>query len=317
MEVIFSYKYLDLFVVLIGLILIIYFVSKRFTRERTLRFGNFEVLEKIYHPGLMHVEFIPLILRILAISLIVMAISDIEVIQEGYVANTDFVLAIDTSSSMLTPDYEPSRLALAKKSSIEWIRKLKNTRVGVVTFAGRSYTQIKPTTDLDMVEKVINRISLDRPAGTAIGESLITASSLLHSSDRNKTIILITDGRNNMGVNITNALKSLKSEGIRIIAIGIGSKGGKGISVPSELVGTNATAAKFPGLDEETLRYLANETNGHYVYIQDSDSFKKAFESGVEFQNTTKKVQVYLLIAASVILIIEWAFEITKYRPIP
>ncbi|MBN2251842.1 MAG: VWA domain-containing protein [Candidatus Altiarchaeota archaeon] len=295
----------------------IYFISKRFTRQRTLRFANYEILEKVYTPTRMHVAFIPMILRILAISLIILALSDIELTGEGYVANTDFVLAIDTSSSMLTPDYEPDRLTLAKKSSMDWIRKLEETRIGVVTFAGGSYTRIKPTNDLEAVEKTIERMSLDKPAGTAIGEALITASSLLHGSERNKTIILITDGRNNIGVNITEALRSLKNDDIRVIAIGIGSREGEDITVPPELAGQNVTAAEFPGLDEESMRHISNETGGKYFYINDEDSFKMAFESGVETRNVTKEVKNYFLIAACIILLMEWAFEITKYRPIP
>jgi len=218
---------------------------------------------------------------------------------------------------MLTPDYEPNRLELAKNSAIDWIRRLKDTRVGVVTFSGRSYTKIEPTTDLERVENIIRGISLEHPAGTAIGESLITASSLLHGSDRNKTIILITDGRNNIGVDINESLKLLKEEGIRIIAIGIGSKKKGSIRVPAELVGKNATASEFPELDEETLLYIANETNGEYFYIEDPESFRRAFESGVKLRRVTKNINDYLLLAACAILMIEWAFDITKYRVLP
>jgi len=317
MDVNFSYKYVDIFIILVGVVLIIYFLSKRFMRERTLRFGNFEVLEKVYHPTHMQIAFIPILLRILALTLIILSISDLELVSEGYIANTDFVLAIDTSSSMLTPDYEPNRLALAKKSSMDWIKKLRETRLGVVTFAGRAYTQIEPTTDLEEVQRVIEGIALDQPAGTAIGDALITSSSLLHSSERNKTIILITDGRNNIGVNVTEGLRSLKKEKIRIIAIGIGGTEEGEVTVPAELVGKNATAAEFPGLDEKTLKYLANETDGKYFQIYDADSFKRAFESGVETQKVSKEVTTYLLMAACVVLILEWAFEITKYRPLP
>lgn len=318
MDVTYSYKYADLLIVLIGLVLIIYFISKRFVRQRTMRFGNFEVLEKVYRqPPLNIASLIPLMLRILGITLIVMALSDIELVEEGYLTNTDYVLAIDTSSSMLTPDYEPNRLALAKQSTIDWITKLRNTRIGVVTFAGRPYTQIEPTTDLEAVIKVIDRLTLDQPAGTAIGDALITSSSMLRGLDRNKTIILITDGRNNIGVNVTEGLRSLKKDNIKIIALGIGASRGETVSIPAELAGMNATAAEAPDLDEATLKFLANETGGKYFQIHDPNSFKTAFESGVETQKITKPVQEYLLLAACAVFLLEWAFEITRIRPIP
>jgi Ca-activated chloride channel family protein len=318
MDVNYSYKYVDLLIVLVGLVLVIYFLSKRFVRQRMMRFGNFEVLEKVYHPPAVNIaSLIPLVLRVLAITLIILALSDIELVEDGYLTNTDYVLAIDTSSSMLTPDYEPNRLALAKQSSIDWITKLRETRIGVVTFAGRPYTQIEPTTNLESVVKTIDRITLDQPAGTAIGDALITSSSLLRGLERNKTIILITDGQNNIGVNISDSLRSLKKDNIKIIALGIGASKGEVIAIPEELSGMNVTAAQSPDLDEETLKYLANETGGAYFQIHDPNSFKTAFESGVESQKVTKEVQTYLLFAVCALLLLEWAFEITRIRPIP
>ena len=311
------YKYADVFIILVGLVFILYFLSKRFTRERMLRFANFEVLEKIYHPGRLQTAFIPMLLRIVALALIILSISDLQLVSEGFVANTDFVLAIDTSSSMLTPDMAPNRLALAKSSSIDWIKKLQQTRIGVVTFAGRAYTQIEPTTDLGQVTKTIEGLGLDQPAGTAIGDALVASSSLLRNAERNKTIILITDGRNNIGVNVSEGLKSLKKEKIKIIAIGIGGNQEAEMTVPAELVGKNATAAEFPGLDEKTLKYLVNETDGKYFQITNAESFKAAFESGVETQKVPTQYNTYLLFAACAVLLLEWAFEITKYRPLP
>ncbi|MEA3255720.1 MAG: VWA domain-containing protein [Candidatus Altiarchaeota archaeon] len=314
-----NYRYINLLILLIGLVILIYFLSKRFAIKRVITFGNFEVLEKAMGgKPVIQISLITLFLRILALTCIVIAISDIKMVQEEYVSTTDFILAIDTSSSMLTPDYEPNRLELAKKSSIEWLRKLKNTRVGVVTFAGKSYMKIEPTTDLERVENIISRLSFERPAGTAIGESLITSSALLEEEPgRNKTIILITDGRNNVGVNITESLKPLKSTNISVYAIGIGSKEEKPITVPPELIGKNATETGFPELDEETLKFLVNETNGKYFYIDDPESFKEALESGVEYQKVTKSLTFYALLAVCVILLIEWAIDVTKYRPLP
>ena len=212
MDIVYSYKYINFLVLLLGLVIIIYFISKRFAKQRLLKFGNFEVLEKVTEKGIIPGDIIPLIFRILMVILIVMALSEVELTQEVYLAKTDFVLAIDTSSSMLTPDYKPNRLELAKKTVIEWLSKLKNTRVGVVTFAGRSYLKTEPTSNLEKVREIIEKITSEKPAGTAIGEALITSSSLLQGSERNKTVILITDGRNNIGVSINESLKSLKKD---------------------------------------------------------------------------------------------------------
>lgn len=319
MEIAISYKYADVLFVLIGLIIIIYFISKRFARKRTLKFGNFEILEKIsQQSGIFSISIIPLFLRITAIALLIFAISDVEIMQEEYISNTDFVLAIDTSSSMLTPDYTPNRLELAKDSAINWIRKLKNTKVGVVTFAGRAYMKTEPVSAMAKVENIINDISFEYPAGTAMGEALITSSSLLQGLDRNKTIIIITDGRNNVGVSINESLRSIKENNIAVYSIGIGTKGKMDAKIPTELIGKNVTASEFPDLDEETLKYLSNETYGSYFYIEDPESFNKAFEAvGGKYMKVGTKPTNYLILAACSLLLIEWLFEITKYRPLP
>jgi len=312
-----SFRYINLLILLLGLVIILYILSKKYARKRILKFGNFEVLEKVAGKKLFPRDLIPLFLRILAIVLIILVISDLVLVREEYVARTDFILAIDTSASMLTSDYEPNRIEFVKRTAIDFISKLKNTKVGVITFSGKAHARLKPTSDMHEVERTLRKIQFESPAGTAIGDAIVVSESLFDESERNRSIILVTDGRNNIGRNITEALKALNESNTRIYPIGIGSKVEEEITIPSGLEGLNATPAKFPNLDEDMLGLLANKTDGKYFIIDDEDSFKSAFETGLDFKEVSTEPTLYLMLILCIILLIDWGLEITKFRALP
>lgn len=317
----YSTEYVNLMVLLVGIVIITFFLSKRFARKRILLFGNYETLEKVMGEPLIPRGLLPLILRLMVMILIVAALSHITMTKEGYTSKTDFVLAIDISESMQTEDYEPTRLEFVKRETVEWLSKLGNVRVGLVTFSGKAYMKSEPTDDMEVLRMRIEDITNEPPAGTAIGDAIILSSGLMNGirerGKRNKTIILITDGRNNVGINITDALNSLNYSDIRINAIGIGSREEHVSEIPSHLLDKNATATRFPELDDGTLRYLANKTNGKYFIIDDENALGDAFRSGLEVREISEEVTKYILFALCIILLLEWSVEITKYRPIP
>jgi len=317
----YSDKYINLMVLLVGLIIVLYFLSRIFARKRVLTFGNFETLEKVLGRKMLPWSFFILLVRILAVVLIVLLLSNVEVVRESYMAKSDFVLAIDTSASMMTPDYNPTRLGAVKKALNEWVGKVEGTKIGLVTFAGRAYVKSKPTHDMEELADQINNLEWEEPAGTAIGDAIVSSASILDGEDllstRNNTIILVTDGKKNAGVNISSALQSINDSRIKILAIGVGSKEEVESEIPPELIGLNATATKFPNLDEEMLRYIANETNGRYMIIDNENAIKRAFETALEYRKVKKDMNKEFLLALAAILLMDWAFEITRYRPLP
>jgi Ca-activated chloride channel family protein len=316
----FSLKYINLMILLLGLVVMLYFISKKYARKRVLRFGNFPVLQKVAGKRLFSTSLIPLGVRIIAVLLLVALLSDVVVIKDEYVSKTDFILAIDTSSSMLTEDYEPNRIEFVKETAISFISRLKNTQVGLITFAGKAHVRLKPTSDMSAVESELRGIDYENPAGTAIGDALVVADSLFDDSTkklRNQSIIIITDGRNNVGRNITDALATIKERNTTVYAIGIGSKVETETTIPANLVGLNATAAKFPNLDEGMLQLIANSTKGQYFIIDDEGSFKNAFETGLDYTKVKSEQDKIIVLALCVILLIDWALEITKVRVVP
>lgn len=316
MKLIFSYEYMNLLLILVGLVIVLFILAKKYSKKRVMLFGNYETLQKTMGRKIFSVSIIPLALRILAFVLIVIAISDPRLVYGQYISNTDFVLAIDTSSSMLTPDFNPNRLEAAKKVYLNWIDDIQKTNIGIVTFAGKAYVKTPLIDDQNELKRIISHISMESPAGTAIGDALITSTSLLHSSERNRTIILTTDGIDNMGIGINESLKTLKENGISVIVIGIGTKK-ENVTVFDNRTNSNTTVAKFPELDEKSLKMIAAETGGQYFVVSNETALSDALKSGIKYKEAVISPTLYILLLVCFILLIEWGLEITKFRPLP
>jgi len=314
----YSTEYIDMLVTAVALLILIYYFSVRYIKQRILRFGNFETLEKVAGQDISKVSSIPLFLRILSIVTIILIASDFTIVEIKPVTHTDFVLTMDTSSSMLTPDFIPNRLEATKNAALGWIISLEGTRVGIVTFAGKPYVKVKPIIERPVLLPVVRGIKTEQPAGTAIGDALVTSAGLLTGSKVNKTIVLITDGRNNVGVSINDSIKTLVRNDIRVYAIGVGTKGTKSdAGTPLSLEGLNHTEAEFPDLDEVTLKYLAEQTNGSFALVEDVQSLKDVLASTAEADEVKSSPKTPLLLLAVGLLLLEWSLEISKYRPIP
>ncbi len=316
MRLIFSYEYMNMLLILIGVVVILFLLSKKFSKKRTMVFGNYETLERTMGRKIFSVSLVPLILRIMVFALIVITISDPRLIYGQYIANTDFVMAIDTSSSMLTPDFTPNRLEAAKEVYLEWLDDIQKTNIGIVTFSGKAYVKTKLIEDQNELKKIMKAVRLEQPAGTAIGDALITSTSLLYDSNRNRTIILTTDGINNMGTPINDSLKTLKENNIKVIVIGIGTKQ-ENVTVYDNSTDSNKTIARFPELDEDALKLIAEDTDGMYFVVSNETALSDALKAGIKYKEAEISPTFYLLLLVCFVLLIEWGLEITKYRPLP
>jgi len=317
-EIELTHDYTALLLAAVALIVVIYFFSKRRINKRILKFGNYEILEKVMGRKIVVIGFTPVLLRLAAVVLLVLSVSDPQIIEKKTTLTTDFILAIDTSSSMLAPDLDPNRLEATKDIVLNWLGQLQYARVGVVTFAGKSYVKLKPTSEKDLVADVIRGIGVEEPAGTAIGEALITSAALLsESTGENRTILLITDGRSNVGISINDSLKSIQDTNAVVYTIGIGTRSEVKPVTPSELSAFNATAAEYPDLDESSLNYVAEKTGGKYYHVRDVKSLEDILSSTTGLTERKMAPGPYLLVAGVILLLVEWGLELTRYRPVP
>ena len=183
----------------------------------------------------LKIKFIPIlnILRYLAIIMLILAMARPQIIDVSTKTKTsrgiDIVIAVDISSSMLAQDLKPNRLDALKLVAKEFINDRVNDRIGLVVYAGESYTKTPVTTDKSIIINSLDEIKFDGVIddGTAIGMGLATSvNRLKDSNSKSKVIILLTDGVNNSGfIDPNTAAELAVSFGIKTYTIGLGSNG--------------------------------------------------------------------------------------------
>ena len=228
------------------------------------------------------IRHIPFVLRILALSLIVVAIArprSSEVIEKIDAEGIDIVLAMDVSTSMLARDFTPDRISASKDIAIEFIAQRPTDRMGIVVFAGESYTQCPLTTDraalINMMKEVETGLIDD---GTAIGNGLATAIARMKDSDaKSRVVILLTDGVNNSGEGSPQmAVEIAKTYGIRVYTIGVGREGMAPYPVMTPW-GVEVRNLEVE-IDEDLLKQIADETGGRYFRANDNTKLAEIYD---------------------------------------
>ena len=224
---------------------------------------------------------VPFALRIAALSLIIVAIarprssSEMEKIDtEGI----DIVLAMDVSTSMLARDFEPDRISAAKDIAIEFIAQRPTDRIGIVVFAGESYTQCPLTTDRATLINLMKEVQTDLiEDGTAIGNGLATAVARLADSDaKSRVVILLTDGVNNRGeIAPLTAAEIAATYGVRVYTIGVGANGTAPYPVMTPW-GVDIQRVNVE-IDEALLQEIAEATGGRYFRATDNTKLSEIY----------------------------------------
>ena len=224
---------------------------------------------------------LPMVLRTAALCLIVIALarprssSEIEKIDaEGI----DIVFAMDVSTSMLARDFNPDRISAAKDIAIEFIAQRPSDRMGIVVFAGESYTQCPLTTDRATLINLMKEVQTDLiEDGTAIGNGLATAVARMMDSDApSRVVILLTDGVNNSGeVAPQTAAEIAKTYGIRVYTIGVGANGMAPYPVMTPW-GVELQQVQVE-IDEDLLKDISGTTGGRYFRATDNTKLAEIY----------------------------------------
>ncbi len=171
--------------------------------------------------------------RVLVMTLLVFALARPQKASRGEVPPSegiDIMLALDTSYSMAAQDFPPNRLEAAKKAAAEFVKKRKNDRIGVTVFGGTALLTCPLTLDYQSVLEMLDAayILMTRADGTAIGDAIVTAvNHLKESKAKSKVIVLLTDGRSNVGLvtDLSLAAKTAQAYDIKIYTIGTAGRG--------------------------------------------------------------------------------------------
>ena len=227
------------------------------------------------------IRHLPMVLRTAALCLIIVALarprSSTEV-EKRDTEGIDIVLAMDVSTSMLARDFTPDRLSAAKDIAIEFIAQRPSDRMGIVVFAGESYTQCPLTTDRATLINLMKEVQTDLiEDGTAIGNGLATAVARMMDSDApSRVVILLTDGVNNSGeVAPQTAAEIAKTYGVRVYTIGVGANGMAPYPVMTPW-GVEMQKVQVE-IDEDLLKGIAETTGGRYFRATDNTKLAEIY----------------------------------------
>lgn len=272
-------------------------------------------------------------LRLLALTAIIFALARPQVSDETTKVKTtngiDIVLAVDVSASMLAKDLTPDRLEATKDVAAKFIKGRVNDRIGVVVYAGESYTKTPVTTDEQITLKAIRDIEYDDALqqGTAIGSGLATAVNRLKESKAlSKVIILMTDGVNNTGFIDPKIASELAVENeIKVYTIGLGTNGKAMTPVAYNPNGSFRFDLAPVEIDENLMKQIATDTGGKYFRAKNKkaleniyaeiDKLEKTEIEELKFNSTDEKYRIFVFIALG-LLMIEMLLRYTVFRTV-
>jgi len=271
-------------------------------------------------------------LRLIALALLITALARPQTVDVSTKTKTtrgiDIVMAIDVSASMLAKDLKPNRLEALKTVAAEFIQGRPNDRIGLVEYAGESYTRTPITSDKSIVQRSLRDIKYNTiiDGGTAIGMGLATSVNRLKDSKaKSKIIILLTDGVNNSGFIDPNTASELAVEyGIKTYTIGIGTNG----MALSPMSQSQTTGQFIYGrvqveIDEDLLKEIADVTGGQYFRATDNRKLKEVYKEIDELEKTdVEEFKFYnyeekyrpLALLAGILLLIELLLRFTIFR---
>ncbi|MEM9846328.1 MAG: VWA domain-containing protein [Bacteroidota bacterium] len=305
--------------------------QKRQKRRVNLKMSSLQALENVTSlRGRLRI-LLP-ILRALAFTALVIAMTRPQSIleeQEIKAEGIDIVLVMDLSSSMLAQDFKPDRLEVSKSVAAEFVRKREFDRIGLVVFAGESFTQCPLTSDHSIVQSFLAQLECGiLEDGTAIGMGLGGAVNRLKESEaKSKVVILLTDGDNNAGyIKPITAAEIAEEFDVKVYTIGVGTMGS-----------AYAPVGRLPGnryrfglvtvkIDEVLLRQIASMTGGKYFRATDNESLQRIYDEIDELEKTEIEATVIksysdkfhlFVFWGLVFLLLEVVLRYTVLRSIP
>lgn len=270
------------------------------------------------------------ILRLLALGSIITALArpqteDIST-RTKTTKGIDIVMAIDVSSSMLAQDLKPNRLSALKEVAADFIKKRPNDRIGLVAYAGESYTKTPITSDKSIVLRALREITYGQlEDGTGIGMGLATSVNRLKESKAiSKVIILLTDGVNNSGFIEPQTAADLAVEfGIKTYTIGLGTNGNALTPIAYNRDGSFRYGMRQVEIDEALLKDIAQLTGGVYFRATDNEKLEEIYDEINKLEKTEieefkyykyeEKFRAWVFLAGA-LLLLEWGLRATLFK---
>jgi Ca-activated chloride channel family protein len=308
-----------------------WYVWRQIKGGATLRLSTTDTFARSHHTLKYYLRHLPFVLRCAAVAVLIVALARPQTTESGAESTTegiDIVLALDISGSMLARDFQPDRIAAAKDVAARFINDRRGDRIGLVIFAGESFTQSPLTTDkatlLNLLAKIETGMIED---GTAIGNGLATSINRLRESDaKSKVVILLTDGVNNAGqIAPLTAAEIAKTLDIKVYTVGVGTRGMA--PYPMQDMWGNVVMQNVPvEIDEQMLTDIAAMTGGQYFRATDKKTLIDIYDQINRLETTEMETNEFTLyheqyaafaLWALVLLVVGFLLRALLFRQIP
>lgn len=330
------------FLALVPALIIVYILIQRRRQKYALRYASLSLVKEAVGRGPGIRRHIPPILFLLGLALAIFALARPAATimlpsQQGTV-----ILTLDVSGSMRADDVQPNRMEAAKEAALSFVQEQpKNVRIGVVSFSDNAAIVQAPTTDRDAIAAAISRLTPQR--GTAIGRGVLTSLDAISGesvtaqafSDRGSflimqptpvptptpmlpgtyapaVIVLLSDGESNVGPNPLDVVEEAVNRGVRIYTVGLGSPEGTVLRVQGRSVRVR--------LDEDTLKRIAQSTEGRYYKADNETDLRDIFQNlGTRLVFKAEKTELTAAFtgAATVFLLLAGAFSLVWFNRLP
>ena len=286
-----------LFLLLFLIPVVGWYVYELHKADASVQMSSAATLKKSMHSWRVYLLHVPFVLRVAAITLLSIALARPQLTNRWSSEATegiDIMMALDISGTMQAEDLKPNRLEAAKQVASDFVIARPNDQIGLVVFAGESFTQCPLTTDHAVLVNLFKSVKFGMiEDGTAIGLGLANAVNRMKDSPtKSKVVILLTDGSNNRGdIDPLTAAEIAKTFGIRVYAVGVGSHGQARVPVQTPMgVQYMTMDSEF---DETTLQNIASTTGGQYFRATDNNSLKQIYEQIDQLEKTKLRVREY------------------------
>ena len=340
---------------LIPLLVLVYIFILRRRRPYAVRFSSLSLVREAVGKQSQVRRHLPFVLFLLAMSSLVVAMGRPITTVTLPAANATIILALDVSRSMCSTDISPNRLEAAKDAALDFIEAQEdNVQIGIVAFAGYAVVIQEPTTDRALLDNAIQNVTTARR--TAIGSGLLKSLEALSEMDDSLPspfagvepepmpegeyapymVILLTDGVNTTGPDPVFAAEFAKTRGVRVYTIGFGTdredspmncggfQGGGNPNDPNQSFfggggGGGGGGGFRRGIDEETLKQVADMTGGEYFAASSTDELQDIFRNlPVQLMTITETTEISVIFAAIGTMLVLLAVVLAMlWHPIP
>lgn len=310
------------FLILLPIFLLWFLVLEKQKNKRLKQFSDLELLDTLMPNNSKKRPRIKFTILNLAFAFIIVGLANPQIgskLEEMKRKGVEIIIALDVSNSMMAEDIKPNRLERAKRTISQLIDKLHGDKVGLIVFAGKAYIQMPTTTDYRAAKMFLSSISpgIVPVQGTAVGEAIdLGMNSFTKDNEKNKVLLVITDGENHEEDAITKA-EAASGKGINIYTIGMGLPKGTPIPVVDRFGRKDYRRDKngevvITKLNENFLQEIAATANGSYIPATQLDDLINDFQKMDQQEFESKRYSdyedrfQYFFGFAFVLLLLEW-----------